>query len=60
MRRFILGWKAFGYAQRFEADIVNYADDIVILGKESAPAMREAVEDVAKLVDARMAREGAK
>ena len=37
-----------GYAQRFEADIGNYADDIVILGKESATAMREAVEDVMK------------
>lgn len=48
MRRFILGWKVLGYAQRFEAGIVNYADDIVILGKESAATMREAVEDVMK------------
>ena len=46
MRRFILGWKVLGHAQRFKADIVNYADDIVILGKESAATMREAVEDV--------------
>ena len=48
MRRFILGWKVLGHAQRFKADIVNYADDIVILGKESAATMREAVEDVMK------------
>ena len=27
MRRFILGWKVMGYARRFEAEIVNYADD---------------------------------
>ena len=27
MRRFILGWKVLGYARRFEAEIVNYADD---------------------------------
>ena len=48
MRRFILGWKVLGYARLFEAGIVNYADDIVILGKESAATMREAVEDVMK------------
>ena len=27
MRRFILGWKVLGYARRFCAEIVNYADD---------------------------------
>ena len=27
MRRFILGWKVLGYARRFGAEIVNYADD---------------------------------
>ena len=48
MRRFVLGWKVLGPAQRFRADIVNYADGIVILGKESAAAMREAVEDMLK------------
>ena len=41
MRRFILGWKVLGHAQRFKADIV-------ILGKESAAVMREAVEDMMK------------
>jgi len=30
MRRFVLGWKAFGYEKRFRAKIVNYADDFVI------------------------------
>ena len=30
------------------AGIVHYADDIVILGKESAATVREAVEDVMK------------
>ena len=29
MRRFILGWKRLGYAQRYGAEIVNYADDCV-------------------------------
>ena len=28
MRRFILGWKTLGYARRFRAEIVNYADDL--------------------------------
>lgn len=30
MRRFILAWKVFGYEKRFQAKIVNYADDFVI------------------------------
>ena len=28
MRRFILGWKKLGYARRFCAEIVNYADGV--------------------------------
>jgi hypothetical protein len=27
MRRFILGWKKQGWERRFDARIVNYADD---------------------------------
>jgi group II intron reverse transcriptase/maturase len=30
MRRFILGWKVLGHADRLNAHIVNYADDFVI------------------------------
>jgi hypothetical protein len=30
MRRFILGWKVCGHEERFQAKIVNYADDFVI------------------------------
>ena len=44
MRRFVLGWKVLGYARRFEAGIVNYADDLVVLGKAPSAAMLEAVE----------------
>ena len=36
MRRFILGWKQLGYARQFHAEIVNYADDLCIVGKVSA------------------------
>ena len=35
MRRFILSWKQLGYARRFGAEIVNYADDFCVL---QAPA----------------------
>src|SRR5262249_45814133 len=30
MRRFVLGWKTLGYEKRWQAHIVNYADDLVI------------------------------
>jgi group II intron reverse transcriptase/maturase len=36
MRRFILGWKRLGFEQRFQAYIVNYADDYVICCKGNA------------------------
>ena len=52
MRRFILGWKKLGFAQRFAAEIVVYADDFCVLGKAPAPAMLAAViqlMDVLKL-----------
>ena len=39
MRRFIVGWKHLGFAQRFRSHIVNYADDICILGKAPAASM---------------------
>ena len=44
MRRFILGWKVLGYARRFKAEIVNYADDFAALGRAPAAEMLTAVE----------------
>ena len=44
MRRFILGWKVLGYARRFGAEIVNYADDFVVCTKAPAETMRGVVE----------------
>jgi len=45
MRRFILGWKRLGYVLRFGAEIVNYADDLVLCcrrgAKEALAAMRQ-------------------
>ena len=46
MRRFILGWKVLGYARRFQAEIVNYADDFAVLGRAPAAEMLSAVETV--------------
>ncbi len=43
MRRFILGWKVLGYARRFKAEIVNYADDFAVLGRAPAAEMLTAV-----------------
>lgn len=36
MRRFVLGWQQLGYAERYKARIVNYADDFVICCRGNA------------------------
>ena len=36
MRRFVLGWKRLGLAERLQARIVNYADDFVICCRGTA------------------------
>ena len=36
MRRFVLGWRQLGYAERYKARIVNYADDFVICCRGNA------------------------
>ena len=46
MRRFILGWKAFGYEQRFQAKIVNYADDLVICCRRNAEQAMDAMRSI--------------
>ncbi len=44
-RRFLLAWQKFGFADRLQAEVVNYADDLVILcpkgrGQAAMEAMR--------------------
>ena len=46
MRRFMLGWKTLGYARRFRAEIVNYADDFCVIGKAPAAGMLAAVQRI--------------
>jgi RNA-directed DNA polymerase len=46
MRRFILGWKTLGYARRWSAQIVNYADDFVICCKGRAEDAMDAMRDM--------------
>ena len=46
MRRFILGWKTCGHEQRFQAKIVNYADDFVICCRGQAEAAMDAVRSM--------------
>lgn len=46
MRRFIVAWKQLGYAQRFAARIVNYADDFVILCRHSADKAMAAMREI--------------
>lgn len=46
MRRFVLGWKKLGYEKRFQARIVNYADDFVILCRYRADEALAAMRDM--------------
>jgi group II intron reverse transcriptase/maturase len=41
MRRFLLGWKRAGHADRLKAKIVNYADDFVICCRDTADEAME-------------------
>jgi RNA-directed DNA polymerase len=49
MRRFVLGWKTLGHAERLDARIVNYADDFVICtrrgrAEQAMTAMRQIMD----------------
>jgi len=46
MRRFVLGWKTRGHEQRFQARIVNYADDFVICCRGTAQQATTAMRDM--------------
>jgi len=54
MRRFILGWKKRGWEERFEARIVNYADDFVILCRHSAQEARQRMEEIMNVLKLRV------
>ena len=46
MRRFILGWKVLGHERRFQAKIVNYADDMVIGCRRNAEQAMDAMRNI--------------
>lgn len=46
MRRFILAWKKQGWERKFDAPIVNYADDFVILCRHGANEARQRMETI--------------
>ena len=46
MRRFILGWKVLGHERRFQAKIVNYADDLVICCRHNADQAMDAMRSI--------------
>ncbi|HEY9015365.1 MAG TPA: group II intron reverse transcriptase/maturase [Gemmatimonadales bacterium] len=60
MRRFVLGWKKLGHAHRLKAQIVNYADDLVICCRGSAhealQALRALMERLKLTVNERKTR----
>jgi RNA-directed DNA polymerase len=60
MRRFVLGWKVLGHANRLAARIVNYADDFVICCRGSAEqalaVMRDMMERLRLTVNDRKTR----
>lgn len=61
MRRFVLGWKVRGHERRFQARIVNYADDFVICCRpgnadEAMTAMRRMMEKLRLTVNEKKTR----
>jgi len=46
MRRFVLAWKSRGHDRRWGAQIVNYADDLVICCRGTAQQAMEAMRDL--------------
>ena len=44
MRCFVLGWKQLGHEQRFQAQIVNYADDFVLCCRGAAEEAKRAMQ----------------
>jgi RNA-directed DNA polymerase len=46
MRRFLLGWKVLGHERRFDAHIVNYADDFVICCRGQVDAAMTTMRDM--------------
>ena len=46
MRRFLLGWKMLGHQSRFQAKIINYADDFVICCRGNADKAMAAMRNM--------------
>lgn len=46
MRRFLMAWAKWGLREKLHAQVVNYADDFVILCRRTAPAARRAAEEI--------------
>ena len=46
MRRFVLGWKKLGLDRRLGAQLVTYADDLVICCKRSADEALRALREI--------------
>jgi group II intron reverse transcriptase/maturase len=46
LRRFVRGWKTLGYQERYQAFVVNYADDLVLCCRGSAREALAAMRDL--------------
>lgn len=60
-RRFLLAWQKFGFGQRLRAEVVNYADDLVILcpngcGEKAMAAMRHLMSRLGLIVNEKKTR----
>lgn len=60
-RRFLLAWQKFGFGQRLRAEVVNYADDLVILcpkgrGEAAMGAMRHLMSRLGLTVNEKKTR----
>jgi RNA-directed DNA polymerase len=60
-RRFLLAWQKFGFADELKAEVVNYADDLVILcpkgrGQRAMEAMRLLIDRLGLTVNEKKTR----
>lgn len=54
MRRLVLAWKKLGFQQRYQAHLVNYADDFVVCCRRNGEQALEAAQAILRVMKVRL------